>query len=99
MLTKSTIGSKGASIMKRVRHLSEEALHQVASQIGESFWDYPYADGEGGLKALIPSRQLAGAVSVTLSDEELRQLAAAADQTQVKILGADLFRFAVRGSR
>ena len=43
--------------MKRVRHLSEEALHQVASQIGESFWDYPYADGEGGLKALIPSRQ------------------------------------------
>ena len=35
--------------MKRVRHLSEEALHQVASQIGESFWDYPYADGEGGL--------------------------------------------------
>lgn len=43
--------------MKRVRHLSEEMLNRVVSQIGESFWDYPYADGEGGLKALIPSRQ------------------------------------------
>ena len=43
--------------MKRVRHLSEETLNKVAAQIGESFWDYPYADGEGGLKAFIPSRQ------------------------------------------
>ena len=43
--------------MKRVSHLSEEALNSLASQIGESFWDYPYAQGEGGLKALIPSRQ------------------------------------------
>lgn len=43
--------------MKRVRHLPEETISKVAAQIGESFWDYPYADGEGGLKALIPSRQ------------------------------------------
>lgn len=43
--------------MKRVRHLSEIELNELASQIGESFWDYPYADGEGGLKVLIPSRQ------------------------------------------
>ncbi|MBQ8078946.1 MAG: aldo/keto reductase [Oscillospiraceae bacterium] len=52
-----------------------------------------------GCRRAYQAQQLAGAVSVTLSDEELRQLAAAADQTQVKILGADLFRFAVRGSR
>lgn len=43
--------------MKRVRYLSEEALNSLAAQIGESFWEYLYADGEGGLKALIPSRQ------------------------------------------
>ena len=43
--------------MKRVRYLSEEMIQKVAAQIGEAFWDYPYADGEGGLKAIIPSKQ------------------------------------------
>jgi len=41
-------------------------------------------------------KELADAVRVTLSDEEIRRLEKAADQTGVKILGADMFRFAVK---
>ena len=41
-------------------------------------------------------KELADAVRVTLSDEEIRRLEKAADQTGVKILGADMFRLAVR---
>ena len=43
--------------MKRVRHLSEGTIDKVAAQIGESFWDYPYAEGEGGLRTFFPSKQ------------------------------------------
>lgn len=39
-----------------VQDLSEEKLNEVAHLIGESFYDFPYEQGEGGLKALIPSR-------------------------------------------
>ena len=42
--------------MKRVRHLSEATLNKVAARIGESFWAYPYAEEEGGLKPYFPSR-------------------------------------------
>ena len=41
-------------------------------------------------------KELAGAVKVSLGPDELAMLEKAADQTGVKILGADMFRFAVK---
>ena len=49
-----------------------------------------------GCRRPYQAEELAAAVSVTLSAEEIAQLETAADRTRVKILGADLFRFAVR---
>ena len=43
--------------MKRIQSLSEEKLNEISALIGESFYEYPYENGEGGLRALIPSRQ------------------------------------------
>jgi len=43
--------------MKRIQSLSEEKLNEISALIGESFYEYPYGKGEGGLRALIPSRQ------------------------------------------
>ena len=41
-------------------------------------------------------KDLARAVKVTLTAEEIGRLEKAADKTGVKILGADMFRFAVK---
>lgn len=41
-------------------------------------------------------QQLHDAAAVTLNADEIRKLEEAADRVNVKVLGADLFRFAVR---
>ena len=43
--------------------------------------------------------QLQDAVSVTLSDSEIKSLENEADKLNVKIIGADMFRFAVKKSK
>ena len=43
--------------MIQITELPESKLDEIAAQIGESFCDYPYEAGEGGLKAMIPSRE------------------------------------------
>jgi len=43
--------------MKKIKSLSEEKLNEISALVGESFWEYPYEYGEGGLRSLIPSRQ------------------------------------------
>ena len=42
--------------MKKVRSLSRERIDEISALIGESFWDYPYEPGEGGLKPFFPSK-------------------------------------------
>ncbi len=49
-----------------------------------------------GCRRAYQAEQLAQAVSVALSDEEISELETEADSTGVKILGADMFRFAVK---
>lgn len=46
-----------AAEMIQVKTISESRLDEIAAEIGASFYDYPYETGEGGLKALIPSRE------------------------------------------
>ncbi|MBR1739394.1 MAG: GNAT family N-acetyltransferase [Ruminococcus sp.] len=43
--------------MRRIRSLPKEKIDEIAGLIGESFWDYPYEEGEGGLKPFFPSKQ------------------------------------------
>lgn len=43
--------------MKKVRSLSPGKLGEISALIGESFWDYPYDKGEGGLKELFPTKK------------------------------------------
>ena len=43
--------------MKKVRSLSKEKIDEISALIGASCWDYPYEDGEGGLKPFFPSKQ------------------------------------------
>lgn len=43
--------------MKKVHSLSKNKIDEIAALIGESFWDYPYEKGEGGLKPFFPSKQ------------------------------------------
>jgi len=43
--------------MKKIRSLSDEKIDEISALIGESFWDYPYEEGEGGLKPFFPSKQ------------------------------------------
>ena len=46
-----------AAEMIQVKTISESRLDEISAEIGASFYDYPYETGEGGLKALIPSRE------------------------------------------
>ena len=52
-------GSKDCSTpaIVQIRSMKPAELNDVSAQIGESFWHYQYDEGEGGLKALIPSRR------------------------------------------
>lgn len=43
--------------MRRIKALPKEKLDEIAGLIGESFWDYPYEEGEGGLKPFFASKQ------------------------------------------
>ena len=43
--------------MKKIKSLPKHKLDEIASLIGESFWEYPYEKGEGALKELVPSRR------------------------------------------
>ena len=43
--------------MKKIRSLSQAKIDEVSALIGASFWDYPYEEGEGGLKPFFPSKQ------------------------------------------
>ena len=43
--------------MKIIRSLSKEKIDEISDLIGESFWDYPYEQGEGGLKPFFSSKQ------------------------------------------
>ena len=52
-----------------------------------------------GCRKPYQAEDLAAAVRVTLSEKELRSLEAEADRLKVKVLGADMFRFAVRKKR
>ena len=42
-----------AEAMIQVKTISESRLDEIATEIGVSFYDYPYEAGEGGLKALV----------------------------------------------
>lgn len=42
--------------MIKVTSLTKDELSAAGALIGESFYDYPYGEGEGGLKALAPTR-------------------------------------------
>lgn len=46
-----------AEEMIQVKAISEGRLDEIAAEIGALFYDYPYEAGEGGLKAMIPSRE------------------------------------------
>ena len=43
--------------MRRIKSLPKEKIDEIAALIGESFWDFPYEEGEGGLKPFFPSKQ------------------------------------------
>ncbi len=43
--------------MKKIKSLPNKKLDEIASLIGESFWEYPYEKDEGALKELVPSRR------------------------------------------
>ncbi|SEL09461.1 GNAT family N-acetyltransferase [Ruminococcus albus] len=43
--------------MKKIKALTESRLNEISAMIGESFWDYPYEEGEGGLKPFFPNKQ------------------------------------------
>lgn len=43
--------------MRRIKSLPKEKIDEIAGLIGESFWDYPYEEGEGGLKPFFPDKQ------------------------------------------
>ena len=43
--------------MKKIRSLSKAKIDEISALIGESFWDYPYEEGEGGLKPFFPSKE------------------------------------------
>ena len=47
--------------MIQVKTISEDRLDEIAAEICASFYDYPYEAGEGGLKAMIPSREVMNA--------------------------------------
>ncbi|MBQ8068023.1 MAG: aldo/keto reductase [Solobacterium sp.] len=49
-----------------------------------------------GCRKPYQAEELADAVNVIFTEEELRKLESAADRSGVKILGADMFRFAVK---
>ena len=36
--------------MKKIRSLSKAKIDEISALIGASFWDWPYEEGEGGLK-------------------------------------------------
>lgn len=43
--------------MKKIRSLSKAKIDEISELIGASFWDWPYEEGEGGLKPFFPSKQ------------------------------------------
>ena len=49
-----------------------------------------------GCRKPYQAQELAQAVSVTLSADEIRELEQIADSLDIRILGADMFRFAVK---
>ena len=51
--------------MKKVRSLSKEKIDEISALIGASFWDYPYAAGEGGLKPFYSTDSCEGYILIT----------------------------------
>lgn len=82
-------------------------LYKVMQEIGKPYKltvaqvAMSYVSSEGmipicGCRKPYQMKQLYDAAAVTLSTDEIRKLEEAADRVNVKVLGADLFRFAVR---
>ena len=43
--------------MKKIRSLSKAKIDEISALIGASFWDWPYEEGEGGLKPFFQSKE------------------------------------------
>lgn len=50
-------GEAERNINEKIRSLSKAKIDEISTLIGASFWDYPYEEGEGGLKPFFPSKQ------------------------------------------
>lgn len=79
-------------LMSAIGHQYRLTIPQVATAFCSSKGIVPVC----GCRKSYQVEQLAQAVNIRLSDEEIKQLEYEADKTNVKILGADIFRFMVR---
>ena len=112
MLTDPKVKTK-MSLMKLIFNRKKRKLHslyQLMEKVGEAHGiTIPQvAMAFCGSKGIVPVcgcrkpyqvDQLLDAVSVCLSDSEIKSLENEADKLNVKILGADMFRFAVKKSK
>ena len=112
MLTDPKVKTK-MSLMKMMFNRKKRKLHslyQLMEKVGEAHGitipqvAMAFCSSKGivpvcGCRKPYQVDQLQDAVSVTLSDSEIKSLENEADKLNVKILGADMFRFAVKKSK
>ena len=112
MLTDPKVKTK-MSLMKLMFNRKKRKLHslyQLMEKVGEAHGitipqvAMAFCSSKGivpvcGCRKPYQVDQLQDAVSVTLSDSEIKSLENEADKLNVKILGADMFRFAVKKSK
>ncbi|SCY49881.1 Predicted oxidoreductase [Pseudobutyrivibrio sp. AR14] len=112
MLTDPKVKTK-MSLMKLMFNRKKRKLHslyQLMEKVGEAHGitipqvAMAFCASKGivpvcGCRKPYQVDQLQDAVSVTLSDSEIKSLENEADKLNVKILGADMFRFAVKKSK
>ncbi|MBE5905143.1 MAG: aldo/keto reductase [Pseudobutyrivibrio sp.] len=112
MLTDPKVKTK-MSLMKLMFSRKKRKLHslyQLMEKVGEAHGitipqvAMAFCSSKGivpvcGCRKPYQVDQLQDAVSVTLSDSEIKSLENEADKLNVKILGADMFRFAVKKSK
>ncbi|WP_405373927.1 aldo/keto reductase [Pseudobutyrivibrio sp.] len=112
MLTDPKVKTK-MSLMKLMFNRKKRKLHslyQLMEKVGENHGitipqvAMAFCASKGivpvcGCRKPYQVDQLQDAVSVTLSDSEIKSLENEADKLNVKILGADMFRFAVKKSK
>ena len=112
MLTDPKVKTK-MSLMKLIFNRKKRKLHslyQLMEKVGEAHGitipqvAMAFCESKGivpvcGCRKPYQVDQLLDAVSVCLSDSEIKSLENEADKLNVKILGADMFRFAVKKSK